>query len=204
MRHQPLFLARLSLRRRPLAYWATTLVAAGAAAVTVGGLAARAEAAASRYGGLRPVVVVNTPVAPGDVVGPDDVRVDASPRAFVAEGALDALPEGRTALVPLQPGEALLAERLAPDGLHGVAALLPDGTRALAVPTGPAALRVRVGDRVDLLATGVDGSSRLVASGATVVDAREATATVAVAEDDAPDVAAALTLATVTLALAGD
>ncbi len=118
------------------------------------------------------------------------------------EGAFSSVPEGRTALVPLSPGEALLASRLAPDGLHGVAALLPEDTRAMAVPAGPGALRVRVGDVVDVLATAPDGSTRVAADGAVVVDAGEATTTVAVLVRDAPAVATALTQATITLALA--
>lgn len=202
MRHQSLLLSRLALRRRPLAYWCTTVLAAAAAALLVGGLTARAEAAAARYGGLRPVVVVDGPVDTGDEVDAGEVRVEHVPRAFVPAGALSSVPDGRTALGPLYPGEVLLAERLAPDGLHGVAALLPDGTRAMAVPAGPAALRVRTGDVVDVLATAPDGTSQVVADVATVVDAGDATTTVAVRVSDAPSVATALTQATVTLALA--
>lgn len=202
MRHQSLLLSRLALRRRPLVYWCTTVLAAAAAALLVGGLTARAEAAAARYGGLRPVVVVDSPVDTGESVDTGDVRVEQVPRAFVPEGALSSVPDGRTALGPLYPGEVLLAERLAPDGVHGVAALLPDGTRAMAVPAGPAALRIRTGDVVDVLATAPDGTSEVVADAATVVDAGDATTTVAVRVSDAPAVATALTQATVTLALA--
>jgi Flp pilus assembly protein CpaB len=202
VRHQSLFLSRLALRRRPLLYWCATVVAALAAAAVVGSLTARAEAAAARYGGLRSVVVVARPLDPGDEVAADDVRIDRVPRAFVPDGAFSSVPEGRTALVPLSPGEAVLASRLAPDGLHGVAALLPEGTRAMAVPAGPGALRVRIGDVVDVLATAPDGSTRVAADAAVVVDVGEATTTVAVLVRDAPAVATALTQATVTLALA--
>ena len=202
MRHQSLLLSRLALRRRPLAYWCTTVVVAAFAALLVGALTARAEAAAARFGGLRTVVVVDRPVDAGDEVDAGDVRIEQIPRAFVPEGALSAAPDGRTALGPLYPGEVLLAERLAPDGVHGVAALLPVGTRAMAVPAGPGALRVRTGDLVDVLATAPDGTSRVVADAATVVDAADATTTVAVQVGDAPAVATALTQATVTLALA--
>ena len=202
MRHRSLLLSRLALRRRPLAYWCTTALVAAAAALLVGALTARAEAAAARYGGLRPVVVVHGPVGTGDDLEAGDLRIEQVPRAFVPEGALSSAPEGRTALGPLYPGEVLLSARLAPDGVHGVAALLPEGTRAMAVPAGPAALRVRTGDLVDVLATAPDGTSRVVADEATVVDAGDATTTVAVQVGDAPAVATALTQATVTLALA--
>ena len=161
MRHQSLLLSRLALRRRPLAYWCTTVVVAAAAALLVGALTARAEAAAARYGGLRPVAVITAPVDAGDEVDAGDVRIERLPRAFVPEGALSAVPDGRTALGPLYPGEVVLAERLAPDG-----------------------------------------TSEVVADAATVVDAGDATTTVAVRVSDAPSVATALTQATVTLALA--
>lgn len=201
MRRQPLFLSRLALRRRPLAYWTVAVLGAALAAAVVGGLTARAEAAAARYGGLRDVVVVVRPLAPGDEVDDSDVRVDRVPRAFVAEGALAEVPEGETVVADAYPGEALLADRLAPDGRHGVAALLPAGARAVAVPTGPGALALRVGDTVDVLATALDGATRVVAGGVTVVDVGDATATVAVSAGAAPAVATALTQATVTLVL---
>jgi Flp pilus assembly protein CpaB len=123
------------------------------------------------------------------------------PRAFVPDGALAEDPVGRTVLAPLYPGEAVLGRRLAPDGLVGVAALLPEGAVALAVPVGPAALHLRVGDVVDVLATAGDGSTRVVAGDALVVDVREQTVTVAVGEREGPAVATALTQATVNLAL---
>ncbi len=201
MRHQPLFLSRLALRRRPLAYWTVAVLGAALAALVVGGLTARAEAAAARFGGLRDVVVVVRPLSPGDEVAEADVRVDRVPRTFVPDGALAAVPAGATVIAAAYPGEALLADRLAPDGRHGVAALLPEGTRAVAVPTGVGALALRVGDTVDVLATALDGATRVVAHEVTVVDVGEATATVAVSAGAAPAVATALTQATVTLVL---
>lgn len=203
MRHQPLFLSRLALRRRPLAYWTVAFLGAALAALVVGGLTTRAEAAAARYGGLRDVVVVVRSLVPGEVVSAEDVRVERIPRAFVPEGALTEVPEGRTVVAATHPGEALLAERLAPTGRQGVAALLPEGSRAVAVPTGPGALALRVGDTVDLLATALDGATRVVADEVTVVDVGDTTATVAVRAVEAPAVATALTQATVTLVLTG-
>ena len=201
MRRQPLFVSRLALRRRPILYWAATAVVATVCAVTVGGLTARAEQAAARYGGLRAVAIVVHPLSVGDEVGEGDVTVQRVPRAFVPEGALSAAPIGRTVLAPLYQGEAAIAERLAPDGLHGVAALLPEGALAMAVPSGPTALRLAVGDVVDVLATAGDGSTRVVADEALVVDVSGETVTVAVEQREGPLVATALTQATVNLAL---
>ena len=208
MRHRSILLARLSLRRRALVYWAATALLAGLTAVLVGALVTRAERAAARYGDARPVLVAVDDLAPGDLVTEAAVAVELRPAALVPEDALSERPEGRTALAPIAAGEAIVPERLAPDGLTGVAALLPEGTRALAVPTGPGTLRLALGDVVDVLVTadpglveGTAGMGRTVASGATVVDVTEDTATVAVAQADAPAVAAALTQGTVTLAL---
>lgn len=201
MRRQPLFVSRLALRRRPAIYWSICVVVATACAVTVGGLTARAEQAAARYGGLQAVAVVARPLALGDEVGDGDVRIEQVPRAFVPAGALTSSPVGRTVLAPLYPGEAVVAERLAPDGLRGVAALLPEGSVALAVPSGPTALELVVGDVVDVLATAGDGSTRAVADDALVVDVREQTVTVAVDRREGTAVATALTPATLNLAL---
>ena len=228
MRHQSLLLSRLALRRRPILYWLVTALVALTTAMVIGGLTARAEHASARYGGLRPVVVANRALGAGDEVAAGSVRVMRMPRAFVPDGALSSPPVGQTVLSPLYPGEALLAQRLAPEGLRGIAALLPRGTLAMAVPTGTGGLRVAVGDLVDVLATsgfataptpapgtpvegggqtgGVqlpdgDGSTRVVASDAKVVDVSDETVTVAVRDAEAPLVATALTQATITLAL---
>lgn len=227
MRHQSLLLSRLALRRRPILYWLVTALVALTTAMVIGGLTARAEHASARYGGLRPVVVANRVLGAGDEVAAGSVRLVRMPRAFVPDGALSSPPVGQTVLSPLYPGEALLAQRLAPEGLRGIAALLPRGTLAMAVPTGTGGLRVAVGDLVDVLATsgfataaatpgtpvegggqtgGVqppdgDGSTRVVASDAKVVDVSDETVTVAVRDAEAPLVATALTQATITLAL---
>ena len=233
MRHQSLFLSRLALRRRPIVYWTVTALVTIATALAIGGLTARAEHAAARFGGLRPVVIVVRPVGEGDAIAAADVRIERRPRSFVPDGALDSPPVGQSVLSALYPGEVLLGDRLAPSGLHGVAARLPAGTVGLAVPGGRAGLRVELGDLVDVLATtgvvaaapspapvvggggpaaptsapptpgatGGDGATRIVASGAKVVDVSEETVTVAVRETEAPLVATALTQATITLAL---
>jgi Flp pilus assembly protein CpaB len=138
----------------------------------------------------------------------DAVEVQHIPTAHLPEGAISELPEHRVALAAIYAGEPVVEARLSPDGLRGVAALLPEGTRALAVPTGPTALRLAVGDTVDVLVTtdpalveGTGATGQTVTSGALVVDVTAETVTVAVAESDAPEVAAALTQGTVTLAL---
>jgi Flp pilus assembly protein CpaB len=112
---------------------------------------------------------------------------------------------------PIVGGEVVSSTRIAPDGVDGLAALVPAGRRAVAVPTGGTGLRVDVGDRVDVLGTS-DGatygddssrSSTVLAAGAVVLAVGDAAVTVAVDRDDAPVLARALAAGTPVLALAG-
>ena len=210
MRHRSMFLARLALRRRPLVYWALTGVLALATALVVGGMVARADRAAARYGDPQPVLVATVDIAAGDPVTEAAVEIQTIPGSLVPDGAMAAVPDGRVALATIYAGEPVVEARIAPDGLRGVAALLPADSRALAVPTGPGSLRLAVGDTVDVMVTtgpalveGTGTTGDTVASGALVVDVADETVTVAVDESDAPDVAAARTQGTVTLALSG-
>ena len=101
---------------------------------------------------------------------------------------------------------------MAPEGVQGAAALLPPGSRALAVPIGPGTPPLLVGDRVDLLSThdpllfdpaAANAAGDIVVAGALVIDVSEGAVTVAVDPDDAPAVAFAVAQGAVTLALAG-
>jgi Flp pilus assembly protein CpaB len=116
---------------------------------------------------------------------------------------------------PVAAGEPLVAERLAPEGLTGVAALVPSGHRAVAIPIGPlAAPPLTIGDLVDVLAvvplvaegqprrSGDEPSFPLVEA-AVVVDVGEQSIAIAVPEADAPRLAWVLTNGSVVLALAG-
>lgn len=204
---------RRFFRRSRLPFWVLTLGLAAATGLFVARLVEEAAAAAARYGGLRPVPVVLRSVEAGQVIGPADVAHRQVPAAFVPPGEVAREPVGRTALVPLLPGEVLLRARLAPWGLRGAAALLPAGTRALAVPAGPGGRPpLRPGDRVDVLATferdtEPEGArpTFAVASGALVVavDDDDETVTVAVPAADAPRLAFAVAAGSVTLALTG-
>ncbi len=122
---------------------------------------------------------------------------------------MDRPPLGSVALSDIAAGEVILTRRLAPDGLSGPGALIPEGYRGVAVPTGPGTLPLAVGDIVDVLATvdpllaeGEDPTS-VVATDALVVDVGDESATIAVSARDAPALASALATGTVTLTLAG-
>jgi pilus assembly protein CpaB len=146
----------------------------------------------------------------GDVVRSGDVAAASWPAALVPRRAVADLGNavGRAVVQVIEPGEAVLAGRLAPEGLHGVAALVPPGWRALALPVGPAALPLSIGDHVDLVAAvgGTDATasqspSFVLADDAVVVAVDERSVTVAVHADDAPRVALGIVTGSVVLAL---
>jgi pilus assembly protein CpaB len=196
------------LIRSPFAYWAAVVALAAFTASTIAGQVDRAGAQVAQYGRLRSVVTAARAVEVGSVLRPADLVLRSMPAAFLPEGALTATGDvvGRTVVVPLFRGSPVVAGQLAPDGLEGVAALLPAGGRALAVPTGPASVALRRGDRVDVLVTfdpppaGEDPTFP-VAEAALVVDTGPEAVTVAVAPDEALRVAYAVAAGVVTLVL---
>jgi len=133
------------------------------------------------------------------------VTTRSVPIALLPRRALATLPPDAVAAVDLTPGEIVLAQRLT--GRSTVAARLPSGTRAVAVPTG-GGLPLEIGDRVDVLATFDTGDpaaepTLAVASDALVLAVDEDAATVAVSQSAAPRVAYALAVGTITLVLSG-
>jgi len=205
---------RAWLRRSSFAWWMTVAALALVSTLVVRSSLDAATGAAKQYGALRTVPVVLTPVAAGGTVPEGAVALAPRPASTVPDGALAAAEgwAGRTALVPLVPGEVLLASKVAPEGVRGPAALLPEGTRALAIPSGPGGRPpLEVGDRVDVLVTLADATpddpsappTVEVAAAALVVDVDgEADAvTVAVPAGEAPAVAYAVTTGAVSLAL---
>lgn len=198
----------MRLRRHPFALWALAVALAAATALTVHRLVGQAAERAAALGGMRTVPVAARAVERGAALAGADVALRPLPAALLPSGPLARSPVGRVALVPLAAGEVLLAAKLAPEGLRGVAALVPPGLRALAVPVEPGGLRLRLGDRVDVLATfdTIEAGSEPtfpVVRAAVVVDVAEEAVTVAVTADEAPRVAFAVARGTVTLALAG-
>jgi len=197
--------------RSPIAFWVGVAVLAVITWSVVSGIVGGAEAQADRFGSLRDAVIVNRPVALGAVVTADDVSLRRVPAAFLPDAWLGSVADavGHTAVAPLFTGQAVVGQQLAPEGLQGVAALLPPGTRAVAVPTGATTAPLRTGDVVDVLATfdpsagsaGGQEPTFPVATDATVVDVGTDAATVAVGPEEAKRVAFAVTQGTVTLAL---
>ena len=142
---------RLALRPsvRRLAVGALALVTATAVLAA----ASAAESARTRWGATRPVVVATRDLAPGDRVTPGAVLTRDLPSALVPSTALAASPRAAVVRQPILAGEPIVPSRLAPQGLTGVAALVPEGRRAVAIPRGPAGLPpLAVGDDVDVVA----------------------------------------------------
>jgi Flp pilus assembly protein CpaB len=158
-----------------------------------------------------PAVVAARDLPRGHVVGAGDVETQAITPAGGPESVDD--PVGRTVTEPIFRGEPLVAARLAPDGVEGVAALLPPGTRGVAVPITLAAPPVDVGHLVDVFLTeaattplalelgGGPSASTRVARDALVVGVADDAITVALDPGDAAQVAGGLATGTVTLAV---
>lgn len=209
-------LALFPSRWPPLLFWGTASGLAAIAGVLGLRLAADLEAEASRYGPIRVVPVATRSLAVGDVVRADDVKRRSVPAGLVPRGPIARSWEGQVVRSPVLAGEVVVDARLAPAGLEGAAALVPPGSRAIAVPSGPGGRPpMQAGDRVDLLATvayeraGSEGNASdepptfLVAAAAVVVAVDDGAdiVTVAVPAGDAARVAHAVATAAITLAL---
>ncbi|HVV37104.1 MAG TPA: Flp pilus assembly protein CpaB [Acidimicrobiales bacterium] len=204
-----------AVRRSAVLWWVLTAVMAVLTASLVGSAVGRATRGAAAWGSDRLVWVVQQPVAAGDVLTNASVRRTRLPRGVVPAGALDGArsPVGDATRVTVAIGEVVLAARLARHGARGVAAMVPAGYRALALPNDEHTPELAPGDRVDVIATFDVGDdlavaaapepSITVAAGAEVLAVAARTVTVAVPEDDAPRVALALAKGAVTLALRG-
>jgi len=140
-----------------------------AAVAAIGGLVTSsivdgADRERTRWGASTPVAVARRDLAPGTVVGDDDVSVTSRPRTMVPDdAAVDVV--GRVVSADIAPGEVVLERRLA-DGT-GPLALLDVGSVAFAVPVDAATPPLRPGDRVDVFAP-VDSGSRATVGAARI------------------------------------
>lgn len=110
---------------------------------------------------LARIVVATQPLAFGDPLTPEKVRLQNFPANSVPQGAFRslraALAENRVALRPIVPGEPILADKVSgPGGRAVLSANLPEGMRAVSIPVGAVtgvSGFVRPGDTVDVLLT---------------------------------------------------
>jgi hypothetical protein len=141
-------LGRAAVRR------VAVVVIAAITGVLVASLARSADAPPTAS---RSVVVAERDLEPGDLIAADAVVLRDVPSVAVADAATDELPVGSVVRYPIAAGEPVVPDRLAPDGLSGVAALVPQGHRAVALPLGPDATPpVHPGDRVDIVTFSYD------------------------------------------------
>jgi Flp pilus assembly protein CpaB len=196
--------------RRPRWRWGLTIALAAVALVVVQHRLDQAEAVIDGLGATRTVAVARHDLEPGHVITGDDTARRDLPVAGVAGSAMTDDPVGRTVTATIVAGEAVSSTRLAPDGVSGLAALVPAGRSAIAIPVPDAALRLARGDRIDVLdpsaadAYAPDGSAAtVVARRATVLALDDSAVTVSVTAEEAAAVAAALAHGTPVLALTG-
>lgn len=190
---------RLRLHRRAITTWLTVVVCAATAGFVLRGGVGRSQAPPAP---TRRVVVVTASLAPGASldghVGYAEVDTSAVPA-----GAVTRLPRHRAARVDLHQGEVLVADRVSGRAGSGPASLLGPGFSGVAVPLPDTAPTLRVGDRVDVVDTADGGAARVVGRRLEVIDARAASITVAVHEDQVPPLAAAIATGDVTVVFAG-
>ena len=159
-------------RRWPLAskVLMTIAVVLGALAfVVVRGYQDRVEALRPAVGPLVSVAVAADDLERGTTLSADMLRTSTVPATFLPPGAVrDATSvDGRVLTADISAGEILTRSRLAEPRTGPVAALVPDGLRAIVVPTDLPPGTVRAGDRVEVFATygGGRAHTELVASG---------------------------------------
>lgn len=185
----------MRLRRVPALYWILSLGLAACTSVTIFRLAAAADSRARYWGTLAAVPVVTGPIAAGATIEADDFEIRRVPEALLPHSSVAFEPVGLTAIVPMWPGEVVVAAKLAPAGLEGPAAMLGAGERAVAVPRIETTPPVSVGDRVDVILNldpaGTSGGPPAipVARAARVLHVAEVAVTLAVPVDEATKVA---------------
>lgn len=200
----------LWLRRDPRLWW----LAVGACALTVGLIVSTIVGAADRtraaWGRSERVLVATHDLAPGDRIDRGDVTLVDRPTAMLPGRVLRRLPDRAIVRSTILAGEVVVAPRLTTGSLSAVAARLPPGTRAIAIPIElGSAPPLDTGDLVDVLvalppelAAGRPPGFA-VATDALVVALDDSAVTIAVPRATAPRIAVALGQGAVTLALVG-
>jgi pilus assembly protein CpaB len=165
------------LRRRwPLAskvLIALAVVLGALAFVLVRGYQDRVEALRPAVGPPRDVVTAATDLARGTLLSDEMLLTSSVPEEFVPPGAIEDVASivGRALMASIDAGEILTRSRVAEPEVGPVAALVPDGLRAVIVPSGTPPGTLRAGDHVEVYATYGGGRphTELVATGLEVV-----------------------------------
>ena len=123
--------------------------------VVVRGYQDRVEALHPAVGPPVNIVTAATDLARGTALSDEMLLTSTVPEEFVPPGAVRdiATVVGRVLTADIQAGEILTRSRLAATTVGPVAALVPEGLRALVVPSGAPAGTIRAGDRIEVYAT---------------------------------------------------
>jgi pilus assembly protein CpaB len=163
-------------RRWPLAskvLFGIAVLLGGLSFVVVQGYQSRVEALHPAVGPPVVTVLAATDLSRGTQLTAEMLRTEPVPQEFVPPGAVADVTSilGRVLTADVDAGEILTRSRLSEPQIGPVAALVPDGLRAVVVPTGLPAGTLRAGDRVEVYATYGGGRphTELVASGLEVV-----------------------------------
>ena len=165
------------LRRRwPLAskiLVALAFLLGALAFLMVRGYQDRVEAMHPAVGQAVETVTAAADLARGTLLSAEMLRASSVPEEFVPPGAVGdaASIVGRVLTADVDTGEILTRSRLAEPRIGPVAALVPEGLRAVVVPSGLPPDTLRTGDRVEVYATYGGGRphTELVASELEVV-----------------------------------
>jgi len=211
-------------RRSPIAVAAALAVFGVLVLLGLGSGADPGPGTGSIASGTRPVAVAARELPAGTVLVADDLTwralpADAvGPNALTDDGDQKDGPLGRVVTTAIDAGEVVSRRRLAPEGVHGLAALVPKGSVAVAVARDEHTPPLERGQRVNVLTTaGLDPTvpalgtesdgapieAQRVAKNALVVDVGEDRVLIAVHDDESGTVAAAVLDGAVVLALAG-
>jgi pilus assembly protein CpaB len=168
-------------RRRPRASGllvVLSVVLAASATLALRGHLVRLEARAASAGPGVPVVVAASALSRGVVLAPSMVRVEELQSTAAPADSVRAVEEvsGRTLAADVAAGEPITGLRLAPPG-GPVAALVPEGFRAVPVRVSLPRGALAPGDRVDVMATFVaaDAHTETVAGQVEVLRVLEGT-----------------------------
>jgi Flp pilus assembly protein CpaB len=196
----------LALRRRPRVRAALAAAGALLLGLFVARTVAGAEQVRATWGRSREVAVAVHDLPVGRVVRDGDMTMRRLPVVAIPSGALSTAPTGRVLRSSVPEGAVVVEHAFGRSGAIGIAAQLPAGTRAVAIPRDPATVPpVEVGQRVDVVAVVAASSGRapalVLAAGAPVVAVADDAVAVAIASEAVPRVAVALAEGAVSLAV---
>lgn len=172
--------ARQFLARHPWVYWTAVLSLAAVVALALYRQSSQLEQARDQWQATRTVLVADINLAPGD---PIDASKRTLPLAAIPESALAEIPARSRLRQRVASGEVLVATDITQ--IPGPAARAAPGTIVVAL-TDPLSREVTVGLQVQIVAEGI-----VLAAEAIVVETIDDVIFIAVAEHEAPNVAAA-------------